>query len=100
MADFLPKDLTKIENYSYVREIARGDYGVVSLVQHKITKEQLALKVLEIPKKLDVVSEVKDHIKLMNGTGKVKWFAASIPKPMKKAMKKVALKEPDEEAKA
>ena len=68
---FIPSDLTKIENFSYVRELARGDYGTVSLVQNKVTKEQLALKVLEIPKKeehwlalkkaLDLMVANKDH---------------------------------------
>jgi len=32
-------DLTKIENFHFVKEIARGEYGVVNLVQNKVTKE-------------------------------------------------------------
>ena len=60
-----PQDLTKIETFQYVRELARGEYGCVSLVQNKVTKEQLALKVLEIPKKIDVWTSVKESLTMM-----------------------------------
>ena len=59
---FFAPDITKVQNYKFVRELGNGDYGQVTMVQNKVSREQLALKVLEIPKKIDVWTQIKDAL--------------------------------------
>ena len=62
---FFAPDITKVQNYKFVRELGNGDYGQVTMVQNKVSREQLALKVLEIPKKEEKWLPLKAMLDLM-----------------------------------
>ena len=53
-----------LENYNIIRTIGRGSYGTVELIENKTTKEQFALKTIEITKR-DDLNEVINEIKIM-----------------------------------
>ncbi len=53
-----------LDNYNIVRTIGRGSYGTVELIENKTTKEQFALKTIEITKR-DDLNEVINEIKIM-----------------------------------
>lgn len=53
-----------LDNYNIIRTIGRGSYGTVELIENIKTKEQFALKTIEITKKEDL-TDIINEIKIM-----------------------------------
>ena len=42
------KSYAFLEDYEFIKTIGKGTFGKVKLAKHKLTKEQVAIKILEI----------------------------------------------------